>query len=292
MSRSLVDRLAQGPAVLLDGATGTELARRGIDLSSPSWTASVLLDQPEVLAAIHRDYAAAGAELITANTFRTHARNLRSLGQERNAGRLTRTAVEIARSAVPPEVWIAASVAPLEDCYSPHLTPSLSEIEFEHQAMARSLAEADVDFVLIETQVTIREAVCAARAVTAVGLPFAVSFVGNAEGQLLSGENLADAFQAVAEFSPCLLGVNCLPCAEVLPALAATKGIALHIPRCAYANTGKLTAQGTWVLTEGRDPAVYAVHAQAWQTHGIRLIGGCCGTTPDHITAIHSTLYS
>src|SRR5690606_8342510 len=101
--------------------------------------------------------------------------------------------------------FVAGSMAPLEDCYSPELTPSEQELASEHGQMAEALARAGADFVLIETQITVREARIAADAVHNTGLPFGVSLVANRDGKLLSGETLADAFQAVVEFHPDLL---------------------------------------------------------------------------------------
>lgn len=290
MSAALLDRLKSGPPVLLDGATGTELARRGVDLSHPSWTARILLDDPRTLLAVHRDYRKAGAEIITANTFRTHACNLRSLGREGEARDLTMHAVQLVRKAVGEDGWIAGSVAPLEDCYSPQLTPADQHLLEEHRQMAGHLLEAGVDLILIETQVTIREARCAAQAAAVTGVPFAVCFVSDAAGRLLSGETLRDAFSAVAPFNPVLVGVNCLPAEDALPALATAGDAAEGIPRAVYANTGRLIPGGTWVQTAGRDPAVYAGFARDWRNAGIRLIGGCCGTQPAHISAVKSML--
>lgn len=281
------ERLQQSRPVLMDGATGTELSRRGVDLNLPSWTAGVILDQPDLLHQVHADYVTAGAELITANTFRTHARNLRSLNSPVSSVELTRRAVEIAREAAGENRYVAGSMAPLEDCYSPHLTPSDAELQAEHSEMARNLADSGVDLILIETQVTIREGVIAARAASETGLPFAVSFVCRQPGILLSGESLSDAFDRVREWKPVAFLVNCTPVDEILPSLEPLLPRLGEILPGAYANTGRLLANGSWEATEGHLSAVYAEFARRWISSGVRIVGGCCGTTPDHISAIH-----
>ena len=287
---SFHDRLRERRPLILDGATGTELSRRGVDLSHPSWTAGAILEQPEILAEIHRDYVEAGAELITANTFRTHRRNLAEMTPQPDPRELTLQAIRIAREATNGRALIAGSIAPLEDCYSPQLTPENSSLLREHREMAEHLAEADVDVILIETQVTIREAATAAQAAAGTGLPFLVSFVLNREGRLLSGETLEAACAEVIPFEPSGLLVNCLPPGEVARAGETLLRVCGDLPIGAYANTGRLLPDGTWEATEGVEPAVYAGFARGWWNSGMKLIGGCCGTTPDHISAIRAIL--
>ncbi|MEZ5942792.1 MAG: homocysteine S-methyltransferase family protein [Planctomycetaceae bacterium] len=286
-------RLNSDVPLIMDGATGTELTRRGLELTPPLWSASAILQAPELLQQIHRDYVEAGAQLITANTFRTHARNLREAGFLHRAKGLTVRAVEIARTAGTEKYFVAGSIAPLEDCYSPQLTPSLGELEDEHAAHTEHLASAGVDCLLVETQITIREAVIAAKAATDTGLPVLVSFTlaelpGGA--RLLSGEPLQEAINAVTKLEIDGLLLNCIPAEDILPAVAQ-----VTIPSCvalgAYANTGRLLANGSWVKTEAVNPAVYAVHAQAWKTSEIKLLGGCCGTTPEHVRQLAKAVY-
>src|SRR4051812_31387044 len=97
---TFLERLGDPRPILLDGATGTELNRRGASTNLPLWSAGALLHAPAVLRQIHRDYLLAGAEIVTANTFRTHRRSLARAGMGDSAASLTRLAVELARAAV------------------------------------------------------------------------------------------------------------------------------------------------------------------------------------------------
>ena len=155
------------PAILLlDGATGTELGRRGVDISLPLWSARALLDAPKTLEAVHRDYLHAGADLITTCTFRTHRRSLAKGNLGDRARELTHRAVEIAqraRDAVNRKAKVVGSVAPLEDCYRADLAPPLQQCEAEHREIIGQLLEAGVDGILIETQNTLRESAAAAQ---------------------------------------------------------------------------------------------------------------------------------
>ncbi len=286
---SLRDRLKSGPPLLLDGATGTELARRGIPVDVPGWSAPAIDSAPAVVRAIHADYLAAGAEIITANTFRTHARSVGGAGGERVAAELTRRAVALARDAGAGGAWVAGSQAPLEDCYSPQLVPPDAELEREHRAMAEQLAAAGVDVILVETQNAIREAVAATRAAARTGLPVFVSFVCDRAGRLLSGESIPAAVRGVLPWQPDALLVNCLPAETVAPALRELRAAAPSIAIGAYANVGYADARGRWVATAG-DPAAYAEHAREWLLLGAAIVGGCCGTTPEYIARLRELL--
>src|ERR1700674_3522955 len=111
--------MSRGPLVVLDGPMGTELAHRGVALPAPAWSAIALDVAPDLVAAVHRDYVAAAATVHTANTLRTKRRCVGPRWEE-----LARRAVRIAREAVG-ELRVAGSLAPLEDCYRPDLSPGL-----------------------------------------------------------------------------------------------------------------------------------------------------------------------
>ena len=158
------ERLSSVRLLLLDGPMGRQLARRGVSIDAVDWSAGALLSSPETIAEIHPDYVSAGAELVTANTFRTTERSLGKVGGGCRAGDLTRFAVEMTKQEVSGDVWVAGSQALLEDRYRPDLKPSEGELEREHMQMAEYLADAGVDVILAETHPTIREAVAVARA--------------------------------------------------------------------------------------------------------------------------------
>lgn len=269
--------------LLLDGATGTELNRRGVDTSLPLWSTNALLTAPDILRDVHADYVAAGAEVITANTFRTHARNLQAADMQDRAAELTALAVQIARDAAGDNAWVVGSQAPLEDCYSPELVPGDADLQREHGQMAESLLAAGVDGIVVETQHTIREAVAATRAAAVTGVPVFTSFVCGLDGRLLSGESITDAVDAVRSLGPVALMLNCIPADAAEPMLRELLTAAKGLPCGVYANVGRPDPEQGWVNTDAVDPKAYARHAAAWIDAGARLIGGCCGTTPAHV---------
>jgi S-methylmethionine-dependent homocysteine/selenocysteine methylase len=285
-------RLADGPGVLLDGATGTELERRGHDTGLPLWSSHALLDAPDALAGIHADYARAGADILTANTFRTQRRTLGRAGPSRpplgpRDAELTALAVELARRgarAVERRVWVAGSAPPLEDCYAPERVPGDRALRGEHARHMENLAAAGVDLVLVETMNSVREAAVACRSARACGLPLLVSFIAGEAHRLLSGERLDEAIAAVSAFDPLAVLVNCVPPSAVTGCLPALQGSGL--PFGIYANLGEPAPGGGFERSEACSPAEWADHAHRWVSAGARIVGGCCGTTPAHIGAM------
>ena len=302
---SFLDQLNSGKVLVLDGATGTELDRHGVDTSLPLWSARALIVAPEIVRQVHRDYLDAGADIVTTNTFRTHRRTLTRGGIGPRTRELTQLAVQLAREAIEQSghtAYMAGSMSPLEDCYSPALVPSDEELRVEHMEMARDLAEAGCDLLLVETMNTIREAVIAAVAAASTGLPVCVSFVVGPHGRppdqhtvdhedaaapmtLLSGESIPAAVAALSNVKPIAIMVNCVPLAYADRALdelrAAQRG-----PIGLYANVGHADDVIGWTLTDDVQPAAYARHARRWIEQGAAIVGGCCGTSLAHIAAI------
>ena len=310
----LAARLAGGASPLvLDGATGTELERAGLSTGLPLWSTHALLEAPECVFQIHASYLAAGAEIVTANTFRTQERTLARGGLAGADARLTRLAVDLARRAVaaattsmpttpstlrafpfggdPPvkDHWVAGSLPPLEDCYRPDLVPDDRWLATEHERQADLLGEGGVDLILIETMNTIREAQAAARAAARTGLPFVVSFVAWDAGKLLSGESLEAAARAVLDLGAAVVGVNCLPMANMDACRRALSNLAA--PLLVSPNLGGPEPRTGFARDESNDPARFPEAFTGWLEGSAAIVGGCCGTTPAHIAALAARVH-
>ncbi len=279
--------------LVLDGAVGTELERRGVATKLPLWSAQALLDAPDVVEQIHRDYVAAGADILVANTFRTNPRTLRKAALlDRGAG-LNALAVELARRAAADagrRVWVAASIAPVEDCYRPDLVPDEPVLRAEHEQMVRWLTDAGPDLLWIETIGTVREAVAAAGAAAAAGWPFVVSFVVRERGELLSGEPLREAVAAVEPCDPVAIGLNCIPPAGLDVLLPKLRALTAR-PLVAYGHINNPRPIQGWSYCEHLTPGRYAAHVERWLRSGVRIVGGCCGTTPAHVRAVAEAVH-
>jgi S-methylmethionine-dependent homocysteine/selenocysteine methylase len=285
------ERLASGRPILLDAAMGTELQRRDAPCRLPLWSALALIEDAEMVSAVHRDEVAAGAQILTANTFRTHPRSLAKAGFAARATELTRLAVELAREAAGTrDIFVAGSLSPLEDCYRPDLAPGDAEMAREHAAQARALAEAGADLILAETHNSIREAAAAARAARETGLPVIVSFVTDGAGQLLSGEQVSDAAREIAALSTDAIGINCVPADRLADDLGLLAEAVGGIPLVAYGNLGPpVDPAGTRFVRE-IPPVEYGLLASGWLAQGARIVGGCCGTDPGHTAALAAML--
>ncbi|MBL7960032.1 homocysteine S-methyltransferase family protein [bacterium] len=280
------DRLSQSSIIILDGATGSELEARGVKTLLPLWSTVALLSREgrKTLRSIHRDYIHAGAEIITANTFRTNYRALKKESMESRAFELTRIAVDEVRfareeSKVTSPVLIAGSVAPVEDCYSPELVPASEELLDEHRRHIDNLYNSGVDVILIETMNTIREAVIALEYAKQTELPVLVSFICKDPEHLLSGESLEKAVESIAVLKPDVILINCVDVNLIEGNLEALRSLT-SLPIGGYANVLKKGHTTESDIT----PQDYAKRVEDWiNRFQMKVVGGCCGTTPKHI---------
>ena len=286
--------LSKRSPLILDGAMGTELQRRDVDTGLPLWSANALIAHPEVVLQIHKDYIAAGADIITTNTFRTTRRTLRRANLPDRSMQLTANAVELAQKAresfADREILIAGSIAPLEDCYRPDLVPSDAELREEHTELAERLASANVDFIILETMNTVREAYAACSAAKLTGKEVMVSFICNKEGNLYSGERLSGAIKTIAELRPVAFSINCVSPRYLEPAITNLKR-QTSLPFAVYGNVGLPESEKHgWEFTHDIQEEEYTKYARQWHRSGASIIGGCCGTTPEYIGAIANAL--
>jgi S-methylmethionine-dependent homocysteine/selenocysteine methylase len=248
---------------ILDGAIGTELISRGLELEAPGWSAGALAVAPDLLAEIHADYVRAGATLHTANTFRTQPRALGDGWVE-----ALRAAVRIARDAVP---------------HRPDLSPGAAARP-EHREIAATLATAGCDVLLCETFADGAEAIVAVEEAMATGLPVWLSLTAGPFGDLLSPAELAQIAKDAAATGIERLLVNCIAATQIDAYVDAIGGFG--VPIGVYANAGREDESLGWGATSPRAAEAYASLAERWKDAGASVIGGCCGTGPLHIQAL------
>ena len=264
---------------ILDGPIGTELNARGIETKLPLWSASAIESAPEVLSQIHRDYADAGATVHTANTFRTRRRTMGQRWRE-----ATIRAVQIAKSAVPSSHRIAGSLAPLEDCYRPDLSPDQSEVE--HREMAVALAEAGCDLILCETFPHSGEALAAVSVSVQTGVETWLSLTAGPSGDLMSPREMTETAKAAVEMGVEAVLINCTPAKDTGRFVLALAEARLTVPIGAYANAGSVDDAIGWASPSEPAAEFYRSLAMQWIDSGASIVGGCCGTTPIHIAAL------
>lgn len=289
--------------VLLDGGMGQELIRRSTHKPHPMWSAKVLLDEPDIVEAVHCEYINAGARVITLNNYSVTPERLARDGAPEMFNTLQSRAIEIAHRAREKasvnrstSVKIAGCLPPIYASYRPELAPSLEECIARYRVIAEVQASS-VDLILCETMSSIKEAQAAATAAKETNLPVWLSFSieDNDKSCLRSGESLKDAITAVKNTGIEAVLLNCsIP--EAIDAAFDT--LTTHFePVGAYANgftsIAALEPGGTVDNLEARKdlgPEAYAEIVLNWVKSGARIVGGCCEVGPAHIAALHTQL--
>jgi S-methylmethionine-dependent homocysteine/selenocysteine methylase len=282
--------------LLLDGGTGRELRRRGVPILDTIWSANGLVVAPGVVRDVHLDYIKAGADVITTNTYGVIRNSLAKEGIEDRYAELNQLAGRIAvqaREAGGRAVAIAGSLPPLRGSYRPDLVAPYEEILPLYREQAELLAPY-VDLFICETMSSAAEAFAAATAASETGKPVWVSWTLDEDrsGHLRSGEGVAEAAAAVATLPISAFLANCCAPEAITAAMPALAAIGRG-PAGGYANAFRpvpkdweLETKGLLPLRDDLDPETYAHHVHDWQAHGASIVGGCCGTGPEHIAAL------
>jgi homocysteine S-methyltransferase len=282
--------------VLADGAMGTVVYARGIFINR--CYDELNLTDPGLILSIHEEYLQAGAEILETNTFGANRFRLARHGlggkvAEINAAgvRLARQAVEHLKDKQAGEAWVAGSVGPLGVRLEPLGKTGLDEARAAFAEQMRALTDAGIDLIVIETMPALNEAHEALEAAreTAPDLPVLVMVTVDDEGNCLDGASPAQAAALLTEWGAGAIGVNCSTGpATVLTAIEAMRS-ATTLPLAAMPNAGMPRA------VEGRNiylcsPEYMASFARKAIAAGAQIVGGCCGTTPNHIRAMRSAI--
>jgi S-methylmethionine-dependent homocysteine/selenocysteine methylase len=287
------------PIVLLDGGMGQELAQRSSRSLSPLWSAQVMLDEPHLVTAVHRDFIEAGAQVITVNSYSATPQRLARDGDPGLFEPLHAAALSAARTAREESgrnVRIAGCLPPLVASFHPDSVPDDATCLRDYRRIVAAQAEG-VDHFLCETMSLAREARAATIAAAESHRPVWVAFtVDDEDGtRLRSGEPLAEAAREVMAVGAERVLVNCSVPERVTTGMGELAG--LGMPFGGYANAfisvAPLHPGGTVDALESRtdlDPAAYAEHALTWVEQGATLVGGCCEVGPAHIAALGERL--
>ena len=290
--------------LLLDGGMGRELRNRGVEILDTIWSANALLTAPDVVRQVHRDYVAAGADVITTNTYGVIRNDLAKEGIEDRFAELNLLACALAtqaRDAAGRPILIAGSLPPLRGSYRPDLVEPFAVIEPLYREQATLLAP-HVDLLLCETMSSAAEALAAVSAAATTGLPVWVSFTlhDDATGRLRSGETVSEAVAALGNLPVAGVLANCcLP--ESISAAMSELAASGKRRVGGYANAfepipadwtldGYGETDGLLPLRNDLDSFVYARHVSTWLDRGATVVGGCCGTGPEHIARLRALI--
>ncbi|WGI25176.1 homocysteine S-methyltransferase family protein [Halomonas alkaliantarctica] len=289
----------RGNVVLLDGGMGQELRKRSSRPVSPLWSAQVMLDEPHLVTAAHRDFIEAGAQVIKLNTYSATPLRLARDGDARMFEPLYTAALSAAHQAREESgraVRIAGCLPPLVASYHAGSVPDDATCLSDYQRIVARQVDG-VDLFVCETMSLIREARAATIAAMESQRPVWVAFtVDDSDGtRLRSGESLVDAAREVAALGAERIMVNCSVPEAVTTAMGELA--TLNVPFGGYANgfisVVPLQPGGTVDKLASRtdlDPAAYTEHAIKWVEQGATAIGGCCEVGPAHIAALAKRL--
>lgn len=281
--------------LILDGAMGTMLQRKGLQGNSESFN----LTNPETIGEIHNEYIEAGADIITANSFSANSISQSEYNLSEKAGQMAEAAARIARKAAdeaPRKVWVAGSVGPTSKSLSlaqnindPIFRPySFDGMAEAFEVQIRGLVKGGVDLLLFETCF---DALNTKAALYAIGhipeasdIPIMISAsMSDRSGRTLTGQTMEAFYRSVQHCSPLSFGLNCsLGAEEMIPLIAEVASFATCAVSC-YPNAGLPNEMGEYDET----PSQMAESVRKMALAGsVNIVGGCCGTTPEHIKAV------
>jgi methionine synthase / methylenetetrahydrofolate reductase(NADPH) len=282
--KELLERLAES-VLVGDGAMGTMLYARGVYVNR--CYDEVNLTQPDLVREIHREYLAAGADLIETNTFGANRFKLQPFGLEARVREIARRGAELAREVVGTRAFVIGSVGPLGRALDPRRIQA-EDLDAAFAEQVTGLVEGGVDALAVETQNNTPEILVAVRAARRVApdLPIIASATFAEEGRTLGGETPEQVATTLGEHVD-VVGANCSEGpSDMLETVERLVG-ATHRPISAQPNAGspKLIDNRVVYLTS---PEYLAEYARRFLHAGARIVGGCCGTTPAHVRAVRA----
>ena len=282
--------------VLADGATGTNLFRAGLETGYPPELWNV--ERPEDITALHTSFIDAGSQLILTNSFGGTAHRLRLHAADDRVGELNLAAAKLARQAADDgrdrhghEIVVAGSIGPTGELFEPMGALDHADALAAFTEQAEALAAGGVDLLWIETMSSLEEVKAAIEAASAVGLPAASCMTFDTAARSMMGVTPADFASKSIGFGADYVGANCgIGPAELLHSVSEIITTA-SVPVIAKGNCG-IPAYLDGAIHYHGTPELMADYGCLARDAGVRIIGGCCGTTPDHVAAMRAALVS
>ena len=295
--------------ILGDGAMGTELRARGVEVPSHTesiWSALALKKNSEEIIEVHKDYIDAGSDYVTINNYAVTKPLLARKNLENEFKDLTEKAIDLAKEAILSKgsnTKIAASFPPLETSYRPDLVPSKKILQNYYAEFAETLT-GKVDFIICETMTTAEEGRIALEMAKKTNLPVWLGWtlMGNRLNKLPSGENLLDATKYCLDLSPDAVLLNCCGINLITEGLKELQKLQLEIPVGGFANNERINkfSDTDSIVTNAEEihymnssevnELEYLEEVKKWIEQGATIVAGCCRTRPSHIKVIKDAI--
>ncbi len=285
MSASFQERLAEGRVLIADGATGTNYQEMGLPIGTApeEW----LFEAPEQVVELHRAFVDAGADLILTDTFGATPLRLQHTSLAGRVRDVNVRAVELAREAAGDRALVAGSMGPTGHLFEPLGPLTRAECIDNYADQAAALAEGGADLLVLETFFALDEGLAAIEGTRrSSDLPLVVSFSFDQGTRTMMGLSPANVVEAVLPLGIAAVGANCgksLENADIV--VAELLDLAGDLPVWAKPNAGVPKIVGDAVVYEA-GPTMLAAHARRYAELGARVVGGCCGSTPEHVAAV------
>lgn len=288
--QTVMEELRRGRRVLIDGATGTEIERRGVTPIDDAWSSSGALDGPDVVREVHEDYLRAGARVVISNTFSTSMHALADAGIDDRFEMLNRHGVELACAARDNVGAPAVVAAGITHWSWTRIFPPLNVLRDNAIAQAKIMAAAGADMFILEMMSDVDRMSAILDATEQAGLPAWVGFSCAIDGEdtstpgtarLLHGPTLAEGVASLEHRDVPVVMIMHTEVADVDPCLDVLDD-AWSGPTGVYAHSGHFV-NPNWIFNGVISPAGYAAASRRWLDRGVQVIGGCCGIGPEHI---------
>ncbi len=284
MSLSIL-QLAKKRIVLLDGGMGTELIKKGFAGGGPpeAWN----IEKPDIVKNIHKKYFDAGSDAVLTNSFGGNKIKLASFGMEKRCFELNKQAAELAYETKPEGKYVGGSMGPTGKFLKPYGDFTEDEFIDAYFVQAEALSEGRVDFLLIETQYDLKEAVCALKGASkACGLPLfaTMTFKSTPRGFFTEmGNSVSQCLEELEKIAVSALGANCTIDSREMAELVKVIKDNTSLPVVAQANAGQPKVTSGGQLKYSQSAENYVKYVEKIIENGADIIGGCCGTNPSYI---------
>ena len=285
---SFLDRLADGRVLLTDGATGTNFQQMGLPpgVSPEEW----VFDVPERVRELQARFVRAGSEFALTCSFGANPVRLADGPLAGRVRELNIRAVELAREVVGADGLVGGSIGPTGQLVEPYGPLTRERCQAAYAEQAQALVEGGVDVLVLETFFALEEALWAVDGIRGVSeLPLIVSFSFDQGTRTMMGVSPADVAGAFEPLGVAAIGANCGRSLEDNDTVVDEFLRATNVPVWVKPNAGIPQVIGDSVVYEA-DPATLAAHVADYARRGVRIVGGCCGTTPEHVAAIARAL--